>query len=188
MTWEQADRQLFWYRKKGFLFVTPWKHQCPCNGLQLSMEASTWQLCGRTNLQPQWLSSPTLDLVMVSQTNRPPSAARCHGARRREEGEVARLIEVTSQFRINRPRYVRGSSALMSSQKKKPDVTRRRWAAHRRAGVRREKSDLCFLSQAMTWLIVLFWSNFGTWKTAHLSWRKMMCCTVQMEISSPEKD
>lgn len=70
--------------KKGFLFVTPWKHQCPCNGLQLSMEASTWQLCGRTNLQPQWLASPTLDLVMVSQTNRPPSAVRCHGARRRE--------------------------------------------------------------------------------------------------------
>ncbi len=84
MTWEQADRQLFWFRKKGSLFVTPWKHQCPCNGLQLSMEASTWQLCGRTNLQPQWLASPTLDLVMVSQTNRPPSAVRCHGALRRE--------------------------------------------------------------------------------------------------------
>lgn len=98
MTWEPADRQLFWYRKKGFLFVTPWKHQCPRNGLQLSMEASTWQLCGRTNLQPQWLPSPSLDLVTVSQTNRPPSAARCRGERRRERGreEVARLIEVAS--------------------------------------------------------------------------------------------
>lgn len=52
----------------------------------------------------------------------------------------------------------------------------------------REISGLCFLSQAMTWLIVFFWSNFGTWKTAHLSWRKMMCRTAQMEISSNEKD
>lgn len=58
MTWEPADRQFFWYRKKGFLFVTLRKHQCPCNGLQLSEEASTWQLCGRTNLQPRWLAFP----------------------------------------------------------------------------------------------------------------------------------
>lgn len=52
----------------------------------------------------------------------------------------------------------------------------------------REYQGFCFLSQAMTWLIVFFWSNFGTWKTAHLSWRKMMCRTAQMEISSNEKD
>lgn len=44
--------------KKGFLFVTLRKHQCPCNGLQLSEEASTWQLCGRTNLQSRWLAFP----------------------------------------------------------------------------------------------------------------------------------
>lgn len=43
-------------KKKRILFVTLWKHQCSRNGLQLSVEASTWLLCGLTNLQSWWLA------------------------------------------------------------------------------------------------------------------------------------
>lgn len=51
-----TDRSSVRREKKGILFVTLWKHQCSRNGLQLSVEASTWQLCGLTNLQSRWLA------------------------------------------------------------------------------------------------------------------------------------
>lgn len=57
-------------RGRGILFVSLWKHQCSCNGLQLSEEASTWQLCGLTNLQSWWLALFCLNLVVVLHTNR----------------------------------------------------------------------------------------------------------------------
>lgn len=51
-----TDRSCVRRGKKGILFVTLWKHQCSRNGLQLSVEANTWQLCGLTNLQSWWLA------------------------------------------------------------------------------------------------------------------------------------
>lgn len=51
-----TDRSSVRRGKKGILFVTLWKHQCSRNGLQLSVEASTWQLCGLTNLQSRWVA------------------------------------------------------------------------------------------------------------------------------------
>lgn len=153
---------------------------------------------------------------MVSHANRSPSVVLCQGAHGRgwrERGgkdEVANWGWGRCEGKIKMVMQIKGVSLFQipiswmflahhnvnlwklwwkSRQGKKRTLqTARASESGGRVGREREISGLCFLSQAMTWLIVFFWSNFGTWKTAHLSWRKMMCRTAQMEISSNEKD
>lgn len=104
MTWELADRQVLWKKggeKKGILFVTLWKHQCSRNGLQLSAEASTWQLCGLTNLQSWWLALFPVWIRLWCHTHKQPAICCSPFQERAAERGKDMLIEGASSFQIN---------------------------------------------------------------------------------------